>query len=46
MFSKVKIFKILVQKDQNPFNVTFIGEASIDVGGPYRETISQICVEL
>ena len=35
-----------VAKDQNPFNVAFVGEASIDVGGPYREAISQMCTEL
>ena len=38
------IFK--VAKDDNPFSVQFIGEASIDIGGPYREAISQICTEL
>lgn len=38
------IFK--VAKDIAPFNVDFIGEASIDVGGPYRDVISQICIEL
>lgn len=25
------------------FNAKFIGEGSIDVGGPYRETIYEIC---
>ena len=35
-----------VAKDQNPFNVGFIGEASIDAGGPYREAVSQMCTEL
>ena len=36
----------MVKKDENPFSVQFIGEASIDIGGPYREAISQICSEL
>lgn len=33
-------------KDTNPFSVQFVGEAAIDVGGPYREAISQMCTEL
>ena len=32
--------------DGCPFGVSFVGEASIDIGGPYREAISQICTEL
>lgn len=35
-----------VGKDKGPFSVQFVGEASIDVGGPYREAISQMCTEL
>ena len=35
-----------IAKDQNPFNVGFVGEASIDAGGPYREAVSQMCTEL
>ena len=35
-----------VAKDVNPFTVQFVGEASVDVGGPYREAISQLCTEL
>ena len=33
-------------KETNPFSVQFVGEAAIDVGGPYREAISQMCTEL
>ena len=33
-------------KEANPFSVQFVGEAAIDVGGPYREAISQMCTEL
>ena len=35
-----------IPKDQNPFTVQFVGEASIDAGGPYREAVSQLCTEL
>ena len=35
-----------ISKDQNPFTVQFVGEASIDAGGPYREAVSQLCTEL
>eukprot|EP00331_Platyophrya_macrostoma_P025521 CAMPEP_0176435218 /NCGR_PEP_ID=MMETSP0127-20121128/17175_1 /TAXON_ID=938130 /ORGANISM="Platyophrya macrostoma, Strain WH" /LENGTH=834 /DNA_ID=CAMNT_0017818171 /DNA_START=562 /DNA_END=3067 /DNA_ORIENTATION=+ len=35
-----------IAKDQNPFTVQFVGEASIDAGGPYREAVSQLCTEL
>jgi E3 ubiquitin-protein ligase HERC2 len=30
----------------NLYVVTFLGENSIDAGGPYRETLSQYCAEL
>lgn len=35
-----------VRTGQTPFTVQFKGEGAIDVGGPYNETISQICSEL
>jgi alpha-tubulin suppressor-like RCC1 family protein len=49
-FLKNKPFKIFRKKDTNResklFNVTFVGEASIDAGGPYREAITQAFTEL
>lgn len=33
-------------KKQQMFQVTFLGEGSIDVGGPYRECITQACADL
>ncbi|RHY02265.1 hypothetical protein DYB25_006813 [Aphanomyces astaci] len=33
-------------RTNNLYVVTFLGENSIDAGGPYRETLSQYCVEL
>ncbi|ETW06738.1 hypothetical protein H310_02903 [Aphanomyces invadans] len=33
-------------RSTNLYVVTFLGENSIDAGGPYRETLSQYCVEL
>ncbi len=49
-FLKSKSFKIFKKKDggnnNKMFNVTFIGEASIDAGGPYREALTQACAEL
>jgi hypothetical protein len=51
-----QIFKPLYAKKFSPlminnstdraWNSKFIGEGSIDVGGPYRETIHEICKEL
>ena len=49
-FLKLKSFKIFKKKEggnnNKMFNVTFVGEASIDAGGPYREALSQICTEM
>jgi len=33
-------------KNQQMFQVTFLGEGSIDVGGPYRECIANACADL
>ncbi|KAH9129821.1 hypothetical protein LEN26_005783 [Aphanomyces euteiches] len=33
-------------RTNNLYVVTFLGENSIDAGGPYRETLSQFCAEL
>ncbi|KAF0700488.1 Aste57867_9018 [Aphanomyces stellatus] len=33
-------------RSTNLYVVTFLGENSIDAGGPYRETLSQYCTEL
>ena len=41
-----KVFKKKQGGGAQMFKVTFIGEASIDVGGPYREALSQACAEL
>ena len=35
-----------VKQFDTPFTTAFVGEGSIDVGGPYREAISQMCTEL
>lgn len=49
-FIKSKSFKIFKKKEGGNngklFNVTFVGEASIDAGGPYREAITQAMGEL
>lgn len=45
-FKSVGYGAFKVGKDAQPFAVQFVGEAAIDVGGPYREAISQICTEL
>jgi alpha-tubulin suppressor-like RCC1 family protein len=49
-FLKQKSFRIFKKKEggnnNKMFNVTFVGEASIDAGGPYREALSQICTEM
>jgi E3 ubiquitin-protein ligase HERC2 len=34
------------KKNQQMFNVAFLGEGSIDVGGPYRECLTNVCAEL
>ena len=38
--------KFLLNKGDRLFNVNLIGENAIDVGGPYREIISNMCAEL
>ena len=49
-YIKTKSFKIFKKKEggnnAKMFNVTFVGEASIDAGGPYREALTQACAEL
>jgi hypothetical protein len=49
-FLRSKPFKIFRKKDANResklFNVGFVGEASIDAGGPYREALTQAFTEL
>jgi alpha-tubulin suppressor-like RCC1 family protein len=49
-YIKSKSFKIFKKKEggnnNKMFNVTFVGEASIDAGGPYREALTQACAEL
>lgn len=49
-FLKNKSFKIFRKKEggnsNKMFSVTFVGEASIDAGGPYREAMTQACTEL
>ena len=49
-YLKNKSFKIFKKKEggnnNKMFNVTFVGEASIDAGGPYREALTQACTEL
>jgi alpha-tubulin suppressor-like RCC1 family protein len=49
-FLKSRSFKIFKKKEggnnNKMFNVTFVGEASIDAGGPYREALTQACTEL
>jgi len=49
-YLKTKTFKIFKKKEggnnNKMFNVTFVGEASIDAGGPYREALTQACSEL
>jgi len=34
------------RKGQQMFSVTFLGEGSVDVGGPYRECITAMCADL
>jgi hypothetical protein len=34
------------RKNQQVFQVTFVGEGSIDVGGPYRECLANACADL
>jgi len=34
------------RKAQQMFSVTFLGEGSVDVGGPYRECITAMCADL
>jgi len=34
------------KKNEQMFNVTFLGEGSYDVGGPYRECLSNMCTDL
>jgi len=34
------------RKNQQLFQVNFLGEGSIDVGGPYRECMSNLCADL
>jgi hypothetical protein len=42
-----KYFPMLVNNSTDrAWNSKFIGEGSIDVGGPYRETFFEICREL
>lgn len=49
-YIKSKSFKIFRKKEggnaNKMFNVGFVGEASIDAGGPYREALTQACTEL
>jgi hypothetical protein len=33
-------------KNEQMFSVNFLGEGSIDVGGPYRDCITQLCGDL
>jgi len=34
------------RKDAQMWNVTFMGEGSVDVGGPYRESLTNMCADL
>ena len=36
----------LIQRTDRGFKVKFVGEASDDYGGPYREALTNICAEL
>ena len=48
LFRKKKIDSknMAAERNNKLFNATFIGEASIDAGGPYRECLSTIYTEL
>ena len=39
-------FRCKIDKNTRLFSIDFIGEGSIDVGGPYREAWNSACVEL
>ena len=41
----VSSYRLLVA-DQQVWNVQFAGEGSIDVGGPFRESVSNLCADL
>jgi hypothetical protein len=34
------------RKNEQMWKVTFLGEGSIDVGGPYRESLTEVCSDL
>jgi hypothetical protein len=47
LFLQRNIFPMMVNNSTDrAWNSKFIGEGSIDVGGPYRETFFEICKEL
>lgn len=41
----VSSYRLLIA-DQQVWNVQFAGEGSIDVGGPFRESVSNLCADL
>ena len=47
MFSQLhKLEPLLLRRRDRAFKVKFVGEASDDYGGPYREAITNVCSEL
>jgi len=49
LFSQLRLNKYETyrgRKNQQMFNVTFLGEGSVDVGGPYRECVANMSADL
>jgi len=49
LFSQLRLKKYETfrgKKNQQMFNVTFLGEGSIDIGGPYRECVANMSADL
>jgi hypothetical protein len=44
--ASVKYDTLKGKKNQQMWNTAFMGEGSIDVGGPYRECLSNVCADL
>jgi E3 ubiquitin-protein ligase HERC2 len=42
----VRFETLRCRKDMQVWNVAFVGEGSVDVGGPYRESITHMCADL
>jgi hypothetical protein len=46
VFNITLCYSILHDSIQRSISVNFLGEGSIDVGGPYRDAITQMCGDL